>query len=82
MSFWAAMNGWTWIKALLTNGFVDGTKYTNRASGYNFGLTWYPNDVVRFMINYTHTNFDQPINVSGTKMDYEDFIQTRFQIVW
>ena len=69
-------------KDLLTNGFVDGTKYTNRASGYNFGLTWYPNDVVRFMINYTHTNFDQPINVSGTKMDYEDFFQTRFQIVW
>lgn len=69
-------------KGLLTNGFVDGTKFTNKASGYTFGLTWYPNEVVRFMLNYTHTNFDQKINVSGTNLDYEDVIQTRFQIVW
>ena len=34
------------------------------------------------MVNYTHTNFDQKINVSGTNMDYEDFMQVRFQIVW
>jgi phosphate-selective porin OprO and OprP len=69
-------------KGLLKNGFVDATKYTNRATGYTFGLTWYPNDVVRLMLNYSHTNFDTTINVNGTKLDYEDAVLARFQIVW
>ena len=45
-------------KGLLTQGFVDATQFTNKATGYTFGLTWYPNDVVRFMLNYSRTNFD------------------------
>ena len=83
-AFWIG-GRYEWLdmdRGLLTNGFVDATKFTNKASGYNFGLNWYPNEIVRFMVNYTHTNFDQKINVSGTNMDYEDFMQVRFQIVW
>ncbi len=69
-------------KGLLDKGFVDSTKYTNKANGYAFGLTWYPNDMVRFMVNFYHTDFDEDINVSGKKMGSEDAVFTRFQIVW
>jgi phosphate-selective porin OprO and OprP len=69
-------------KGLLEKGFVDPTKYTNKASGYAFGLTWYPNDMVRFMVNYFHTDFGNDIDVSGKKMGSEDAVFTRFQIVW
>ncbi len=69
-------------KGLLTNGFVDAKQFTNKATGYTFGLTWYPNEVVRFMLNYSRTNFDTTINVNGTKLDYEDAFLARFQIVW
>lgn len=69
-------------KALLEKGFVDASLYTNRAVGYTLGLTWYPNEVVRFMVNYSRTNFDQKVTVSGIKLDYEDALLARFQIVW
>jgi len=69
-------------KGLLDQGFVDSTKYTNKANGYSLGLTWYPNDMVRLMVNYYHTDFGQKIDVSGVKMNSEDAIFTRFQIVW
>jgi phosphate-selective porin OprO and OprP len=69
-------------KSLLDKGFVDATQYTNKAVGYTLGLTWYPNEVFRFMLNYTKTNFDQKVTVSGTKVDSEDAILTRFQMVW
>ncbi len=69
-------------KGLLTNGFVDAKQFTNKATGYTFGLTWYPNEVVRLMLNYSRTNFDTTINVNGTKLDYEDAFLARFQIVW
>jgi len=69
-------------KGLLDKGFVDAAKYTNRASGYTFGLNWYPNDIFRIMVNYCRTNFDQKIDVSGKKMDSEEAILARFEIVW
>ena len=55
-------------KGLLTQGFADATQFTNKASGYTFGLNWYPNDVVKFMLNYYRTSFDQSILVSGKRL--------------
>jgi hypothetical protein len=34
------------------------------------------------MVNYYRTNFDQKIDVSGKKLDSEDAILARFEIVW
>jgi phosphate-selective porin OprO and OprP len=67
---------------ILKFGFADPRKYTNKASGYTLGLTWYPNDLLRFMINYYYTKFNDPITVSGKIMDNEQAILTRFEIVW
>ena len=61
-------------KGLLTQGFADATQFTNKASGYTFGLNWYPNDVVKFMLNYYRTDFDQSILVSGKRLGYEDAV--------
>jgi phosphate-selective porin OprO and OprP len=69
-------------KGLLEKGFVDAGQFTNKADGYTFGLTWYPNEIARFMLNYTHTNFGSPVTVSGKRLDSEDAFLTRFQIVW
>jgi phosphate-selective porin OprO and OprP len=67
---------------ILKRGFADPKKYTDKASGYTFGLTWYPNDLLRFMVNYYYTKFDDPVTVSGKKIGDEQAIFTRFEIVW
>ena len=69
-------------KGLLTQGFADATQYTNKAYGYTFGLNWFPNDVLKLMLNYYHTSFDQSILVSGRRLNSEDALMARFQIVW
>jgi phosphate-selective porin len=68
-------------KGLLNQGFADST-LSSGASGYTFGLNWFPNDVFKFMLNYYHTDFDQSITVGGLKLSYEDAVMARFQIVW
>ena len=67
---------------ILKLGFADSKKYTDKASGYTLGLTWYPNDMLRFMVNYYYTKFDDPITVSGKRIDNEQAILTRFEVVW
>lgn len=82
---WQILARYDWLemeKAILDKGFVDAAQYTNRAVGYTLGLTWYPNEVVRLMVNYSRTNFDQKVTVSGTRVEYEDALLARFQIVW
>ena len=57
-------------------------KYTDRADSYTAGVNWYLNDMVRVMVNYIHTSFDDEILVNDKKIDNEDVFITRFQLVW
>jgi phosphate-selective porin OprO and OprP len=43
-------------------GAVDGGKQT----AYSLGLNWYPNDLVRFMIDYSHVDYDKINGVAAT----------------
>lgn len=65
---------------LLDQNYVDATPYTDEASGFTVGLNWYPNDMVRFMLNYNHIEFDDPISVDNETVDDEDVILTRFEV--
>ena len=67
---------------LFAKGYADSTKYTDGADGFTLGLNWYPNDVVRGTINYSHTDFNSPIVKSGESLDSEGVILTRIQIVF
>lgn len=65
---------------LLDRGFVDPSRYTNRASGVTLGINWYPVDMVRLMLNYYHMDFGDSVVVNDTKIDHEDVILTRFEL--
>ncbi|MCJ7687701.1 MAG: porin, partial [Desulfobacteraceae bacterium] len=67
-------------QGLLTQGFVDPSKYTNRAAGVTFGINWYPVDMVRVMLNYYHMDFGDSIAVGNTTIDDEDVIMTRVEL--
>ncbi|MCX5886623.1 MAG: porin [Proteobacteria bacterium] len=67
---------------LFKYGYADPKKYTDKADAYTAGVNWYLNDMVRVMVNYIHTSFDDDVEVSGKKIDNEDVWITRFQIVW
>lgn len=65
---------------LLDQGFVDSTRYTDKASSWTFGINWYFNPMVRFMLNYNHVDFQDLILVNGDELDDEDVILSRFEI--
>ena len=44
------------------HGYVDKMAYTDRASGVTVGVNWYFNDMVRFMFNYNHVEFDDYVS--------------------
>jgi phosphate-selective porin OprO/OprP len=69
-------------KDLLDLGYVDSSRYTDKTSGFTVGLNWYPNEMVRFMLNYYHMKFDDSITVDTEKIDDEDVILTRFELVF
>ena len=69
-------------QGLLDLGYVDSTLYTDKTHGFTLGVNWYPNEMVRFMLNYYHMKFDDAITVSGEQIDDEDVILTRFQMVF
>ncbi len=82
---WQIGARWEFLEAdqgLFDQGYVDSTVYTDKTDGYTFGINWYPNEMVRFMLNYYHLEFDDAITVKGEQIDYEDVILTRFQIVF
>ncbi|MCL7419715.1 MAG: porin [Methylobacter sp.] len=58
----------------LLNGFA------NEADGYTVGLKWIVNPQVRFLANYVHTDFNQPIVSNGVTLNSEDGLNFRAQI--
>ncbi|MBK5100599.1 MAG: hypothetical protein JJE15_06345, partial [Desulfobacteraceae bacterium] len=69
-------------EGLFKEGYVDSSNYTDRASGVTLGINWYPNEMVRFMLNYSHITFDDPVTVNGEGIDDEDVVLTRFELVF
>ena len=60
-----------------------------RQTGYSLGLNWYPNDLLRFMLDYNHVDFDKRNGaaVAGAPLgvqvgDRFDAISLRSQIVF
>ncbi len=60
------------------HGYVNEREYTDRASGVTVGLNWYFNDMVRFMFNYNHVDFND--YVQDADGDWEDAFLARFQL--
>ncbi len=56
---------------LLSKGYADASRYTKGAASYTLGLVWYPAPVIRIMLNYIHTKFDNSI-----------LLLTRFQFMF
>ena len=67
------------------SGAIDG----GRQTGYTLGLNWYPNDLLRFMLDYNHTVFDRANGtaITGAALgvpvgDTFDALSLRAQIVF
>ncbi|MCP4666214.1 MAG: hypothetical protein GY849_07595 [Deltaproteobacteria bacterium] len=69
-------------QAFLTLDYADYNRYTDKTYGFTLGVNWYPNAMVRFMLNYYHMVFDDPILVRAMTMDDEDSVLARIQIVF
>jgi phosphate-selective porin OprO/OprP len=53
---------------------------TNRAVAMTYGLTWFVNDNLRFMINYVDTKFDALVGRSGARVNGDKAVLFRSQL--
>ena len=76
-------DGWGAWEAGLRYSEVDASEFgtiagsSNKADAITVGLKWIPNTNTRVYLNYTKTNFDQPVNVVGGTTDEEQAITMR-----
>jgi phosphate-selective porin OprO/OprP len=56
------------------------TGKTNRAVAMTYGLTWFVNDNLRFMLNYVDTKFDALVGSSGSRVNGDKAIMLRSQL--
>jgi len=53
---------------------------TNRAVAMTYGLTWFANDNLRFMVNYVDTKFDSLVGSSGSRVSGDKAVMFRSQL--
>jgi phosphate-selective porin OprO/OprP len=63
----------------LTSGQFDAAG-TNQADAVTVGLKWIPVTPVRFYLNYTQTNFDTPVAITGGTTDSEKAVTLRASV--
>ena len=66
--------------ALDAPGVTPATGKTNKLSGLTYGVTWFVNDNLRFMLNYVDTKFDALVGSSGSRVNGDKAIMLRSQL--
>ena len=56
------------------------TGKTTRATAITYGITWFANDNLRFMLNYVDTKFDALVGSSGGRVNGDKAIMFRSQL--
>ena len=53
---------------------------TNKATSLTYGITWFANDNLRFMLNYVDTKFDAPVGAAGSRVNGDKAVMLRGQL--
>ena len=61
-------------------GIAVATGKANRATAITYGITWFANNNLRFMLNYVDTKFDALVGSSGGRVDGVKAIMFRSQL--
>jgi phosphate-selective porin OprO/OprP len=56
------------------------TGKANRATSMTYGVTWFWNDNVRFMLNYVDTKFSSPVGSAGGRVNGDQAVMLRGQL--
>ncbi|MBI5788826.1 MAG: hypothetical protein HZA78_08240 [Candidatus Schekmanbacteria bacterium] len=69
-------------KSLLDKGFADPARFTQGASEYTLGITWFLNEMLKIQCNYNHTRFDSAVRLNNKDLNYEDSFSTRLAFIF